>query len=342
MGVLAIDEHLIIRYCNGAAARLLDRPAGELLEAPITAVVPPERHDLAHRYLERTLAQGEHSEFEFRHRPAGRPPVHLAVSVSPIIAEGGAVRGASIWLRDITRQVDLLRNIAQAQKMAALESMAGAVAHHFNNLLGGIVTAISFAETSDHPDGARRALRTTSHALARLESLMSSLLAFAEGDHTTTVQANLTEVVQRHMQNLAPALSQHSINLEANIQHVDLLLPAKCAITFLGCLTANAIEAMPDGGTLRIELRSTPTGGASLTIGDTGPGIREEDLARVFEPFFTTKSSDRTRPSDHPGLGLAMVHGIVCDLGGTATVENGPAGVICRILLPATPSKPRP
>jgi len=269
IGVLAIDDRLVIRYCNAAAARLLDRLAADLIGAPVTSVVPPERRELAQRQIERALAHDESSEFELRHRLAGHPPVHLAVTLSPTAVADGAARGASIWIRDITRQVELLRNVAQAQKMAALESMAGAVAHHFNNLLGGMVTAISFADTSDHPDAPRRALRTTTEALSRLQTLTSGLLAFAEGDHAASAPANLSETVTRHAQSLSPTLTERGITLETDIQVVDLALPARSLATVLANLTTNAVEAMPEGGTLKIELQSAPSGGAVLTIGDT-------------------------------------------------------------------------
>ena len=99
-------------------------------------------------------------------------------------------------------------------------------------------------------------------------------------------------------------------------------------------LITNAIEAMPDGGTLRIAAGAVDSRrGIWLTVGDTGTGIAEEDLQRIFEPFYSTKLDGKG-----VGLGLSMVYGIVREHGGSVTVDSRIGrGTTFRITLPAGP-----
>jgi PAS domain S-box-containing protein len=336
VGLLITDEKLNIRFANDAAAGLLGEAAEDLVGEPIARVIPQRRHDLAIRYLERTLARGEPSDFETMLKPVRNRSAQMAVSVSPLTDESQQVVGLAIHLRDITRHADVIRTVAESQKMTALGSMAGAVAHHFNNVLGGIITSIDFAQTSDNPEVLRRALKTTIGALSRANDLTLDLLTFAEGDHSDSSLTDLASAVQRHATRVTERLECSEIKVETDIEPVGLLFPAKPLTTLLAHLTANAVEAMgTEAGVLRFELHPMPNEGIVLRITDTGPGIAHEDMNRVFEPFFSTKQGDDAMMPDHVGLGLAVVHGIVRDLGGHISfATGGSGGTICSLQFP--------
>ena len=98
----------------------------------------------------------------------------------------------------------------------------------------------------------------------------------------------------------------------------------------LGNLVANALEAMPDGGTLAVKTRAAEEG-VALEVSDTGPGLTEEQRTRLFTPYYTTKKGGT-------GLGLAIVQGIVSDHGGRIQVESAPgAGTTFTLVLPSAP-----
>lgn len=328
VGVLATDRELIVCFCNEAAARFFGRCADQILGQSIMTLVPAERRDLAQKQFDRILQRSETVEFEVRHPREDSVPLHLAAALSPLRDAAGAVIGVCVLLRDITRVATLLYEVSQAQKMAALESMAGAVADRFNNVLGGVITIADFAQDSDNPDLLRRTLRTTLAALVRANDLVGSLLAFAQGDHAAgaNVTASVGALVQEAAQTWSSRLADRSIELVADVDEICPPLPARPIATVLNLLIQNAVEAMPDGGTLRIEAHNEGEAGILLRISDTGVGIDEQHLPRVFEPFFTTHQADRHTPSDHAGLGLPVAYGILKGLGGGLTLSSSLGG----------------
>lgn len=340
IALIATDAEFRIRFWNAAAGRVFGGSAETMLGQQITSVVPFERRELAVRLLERSLFKGEVSEFEFPHRSPTGDPIYLAVTISPIIEAGGERVGASVSVRNVTRRMELEREIGEANKMAALGSMAGEVAHHFNNVIGGIITSIDFVQNSDDVMMLRRVLKSTSASLARANQLIRSLLAFAEGDRSDSPSRDAAQTVLQFVERLGPPLEARGIRLETDLQPVPSLLPAKRVLTILERLTENACEAMPQGGVLRIEVAPGPDNRIVIRVLDTGGGIAEEDLPHVFEPFFTTKAGS-TGTGTHAGLGLAVVHGIVRELGGTVTIGPRPeGGTVSTVTLPANPEMP--
>lgn len=333
VALIAADRDLRIRFWNPAAGRIFGGSVETMLGQPIVSVVPHESRETATRLVERVLHHGEVSEFEFPHRSPTGSPIWLAVTISPIFQDGSTV-GVSVFVRDVTRRMNLERQTADARKMTALGSMAGEVAHHFNNIIGGIITSIDFVQDSDDVMTLRRVLKTTAAALTRANELTLDLLAFAEGDRTECPAESVREIVTRFASILEPSLARQGIRLETDLQPVQAWLPTRRVNTILKHLTTNAREAMPDGGTLRIELGTAPDSRILLRVSDTGVGIPPEHAARAFEPFFTTKQSDPDR-GPHSGLGLAVVHGIVRDLKGTVSLASREGGgTVCSVSLP--------
>lgn len=337
VAMIATDEHLRIRFWNPAAERMFGRPAAEMIGQPAMAIVPDDRRRMADRLLGRTFQRGETSELEFLLGQTEGRPRCLAVTISPLLDAVGTTRGACICLRDVTRRMQLEQEISESKKMAALGAMAGGVAHHFNNLLGGILTSIDFTLNADDPDMLRRTLGKAATSLARATELTRSLLAFSEGDHSFSPVVQAVEVVRQFAENLRPKLAGLGIDIRADLQDINAHVRSKYLLTILENLTSNACEAMAaGGGTLTIELRPSTDGRSMmLRVSDTGVGISDEDLPHVFEPFFTTKNQSGSEPGSHAGLGLAVVHGIVSNLKGTIELTRNPAGgTICSVEIP--------
>lgn len=341
VALIATDEQFRITFWNSAAGRIFGGSAETSMGESIFSIVPYERRELALRLFERAMQKNEVSDFEFPHRNPLGQAMYLAVTISPINNECGKCVGVSVYVRDVTRRMELEREVAEAQKMSALGAMAGEVAHHFNNVIGGIITSIDFAQNSDNPNTLRRTLESTVAALSRASQLTLSLLAFAEGDHSDTLTRDLTDTVKQFVEDLDSRLAWKKIELQSDIQPVRAIMPVKRITTILEGVTANACEAMPNGGRLRIQLLPDGPGQIVLQVTDTGSGIPEDDLPRVFEPFFTTKGDDPSAHHDHLGLGLAVVHGVVKDLGGSVALESAVGeGTTCRVTLPALAKNP--
>lgn len=322
---IGADAHLRVQAWNNSAARIFGAGAPEMLGTPVLLVFPNAQRPAAEQAFRRALESGALTEFEISDRDRAGAARELAFTISPIVDDRGARRGASVLVRDITQRLRLADEAAWARKMASLGQLAGGLAHRFNNILGGIVTSVDFALSSDEPGKHRRVLEQTAVSLTRATRLMEALLAFAEGDQRPTDLADLTETIIALAERVRPELEAARVRLDVQLEQLPIVpvgrLPLEHVIMIL---VHNAVEAMPAGGVLTISTRRAADR-ALVAVSDTGRGIEPADIEHLFEPFFSTHSG----PADagageatHRGLGLAVVHGVVQFMGGVVHVSS--------------------
>jgi len=324
-GLVATDVAFTVVSFNDTAGRLLGAEIGEMLGQPLLKAVPENRRRLARRLLERTLRRGLTNQFDVRMAGADGAVRDLLVVLSPIPGDAGEPpEGVAAWIVDETHRRKLTERLSQAEKMASLGTLASGVAHHFNNILGGVATFVDYALTSGDVGAMKRALQMTSEAAARASKITRQLLSFAKVDAHRTDLADLTEVVLTFVHLVERPLAERSIRLHLDLRPAPIVaVEANRMHQVLGNLLTNAEEAMPEGGqiTLTIERADEEV---RLSFADTGGGIQPEHLPLVFEPFFTTKGLHATGERANPGLGLSVVHGIVTDMGGRIEVRSEP------------------
>jgi len=238
--------------------------------------------------------------------------------------------------------------LRQAQKMEAVGTLAGGIAHEFNNLLQAIRGYTTFAMDDLEPDQqAHQDLEQVVAAVDRAASLTSQLLRFSRAETLEREHLNLNDTVRIVIKMLRPLIGEH-IDVEAHLGedvcpvYAD---PGSLQQVLLN-LCINARDAMPLGGKLTITTRTVvitdaesenypdigPGVYASIAVTDTGCGMPPEVKDRVFEPFFTTKGVGKGT-----GLGLAIVYGVVRQHKGTIDVYSEPGrGTTFRIYLPAS------
>jgi len=343
VGLMSVDQDLVVRYCNRSAAELLSTEVDHLVGKHITQFLGEQHRGIIARMAQRAISQNNYSEFEFRYHQAEEDRVlYLAVTISPLRDQSGQNQGASACIRDVTRCVQLQEQLGQDHKMRALSAMAGSLAHHFNNILGSIVTNVDFASQSNDSRVHKRALNSTAEALQKASKLLDGLLAFAEGDFRDEDQADLTETILHFVDRIEPQLAERGIGLSLNLSRIPVVaILSNHILTVLRHVVDNALEAMHQAGQLCIELEADE-GQAICRIIDSGPGIASQDLERVFEPFYSTKdpianSSDRK----HHGLGLSMAFGIINEIGGAIEISSSAGqSTIVEIRLPIDPDKP--
>jgi PAS domain S-box-containing protein len=238
----------------------------------------------------------------------------------------------------------LQAELVQAQKMEAIGTLAGGVAHDFNNILHGILGGLSLLEI-DRSVERRGAIQDMKALVERGAELARQLLGFARRGKYDVEPLDLGSVLEKAATMFERTRGDVSIQLEVAPGLKRVLMDHTQLEHALLNLLVNAGHAMLDGGRLRLRAenvvlanevaqshRVQPGGFVKLVVSDTGVGMDAATQARIFEPFFTTK--ERGRGS---GLGLASVYGIVESHGGFITVESQlEVGTTFTLFLPAT------
>jgi signal transduction histidine kinase len=303
-GMLIVDAAGRVRFCNESARSLfgLDGATLEGLHLGIPVMMGTEPVE-----VEGPELLGRRPRLELRARPVDWEgvPAHLVV------------------LRDVTTQRLLEERVRQAQKMEALGKLTGGIAHDFNNVLAVILNgteALAELLPSDLPE-ARAELKEIDVSARRAAGMIRRLLGFSRRGYLRFESLDLRGFTQDATELMRRMLGDR-IHIRAEVQEGEAEVradPAALQQIFLN-VTANARDAMPEGGTLtvragQVTLDEThrarypwvmPGVYERVSISDTGVGMTDDVLQRVFEPFFTTKG-----PQAGTGLGMAMVYGLM-------------------------------
>jgi PAS domain S-box-containing protein len=349
-GIWTIDLTGRTTFANTRMARMLRCSPELLAESSLWDFVEPADRALVEQQLQHR-SQGLGEEHEFRFLAKDGSHVWASVAACAITLPDGRA-GALAMVRDITEQKQLLDELQEARRLEAIGRLAGGIAHDFNNLLTAILTSVALAERSTSELNLH--LQTIRVASERAAGFTKQLLAFARKQlihlrplHLSGVVRELSGVLQRVVG-----------------EQIDCVIVAPDTWPVLGDqsqleqvlvnLVANARDAMPNGGSVRITIAQTtldasqligtpdvqPGDYVVLSVRDSGSGIDETTRPHIFEPFFTTKSHGT-------GLGLSTCYGIVKQLGGHIWVKNAAGGgSIFEVYLPRgseLPSvRPRP
>jgi len=282
-----------------------------------------------------------------------RIPVQLSATV---MFDGDEEIGSVAFFRDLREMRKLEQEcedqvrLLQHHKMISLGRLAASVVHEINNPLAGILNYIRLMikvlgrDASLKPeslDKFKRYLDLVESETGRCSKIVSNLLAFSRKSTMEFSEVNVLELLEKSIM-----LSQHKMDLQ-NIQvkaELNERMPPvwgdfnqiqQCVIN----LIFNAIDAMPDGGTLTVRCGHVQDKGViNIGVEDTGSGISEEHLPHIFEPFYSTKTE-----GNGLGLGLATVYGIIDRHNGTITVDSEVGkGTVFTITLPVRENTEKP
>lgn len=334
-GIVSVDEHGVISLINRAGEELFGRTADDLVGQNVTVLMPHAYRRHYEKAAERMIRSGEASVFGKRREGQGLRrdgstfPVELALTEFRLDNHRQFVG----IVRDLSDRKQLESQLHQSQKMEAFGQLAGGVAHDFNNLLTVIsgyseVLLRALPESGDHWAMVEEIRRAGEQAA----SLTRQLLAFSRQQVLEPRVLDLNVVVH-NTEKLLRRLIGEDVIFESRLQrdiHAVRVDPGQIEQVVIN-LAVNARDAMPQGGTLQIQTREVevlagehadnsqiaPGKYVTLTVRDTGAGMPSDVKARIFEPFFTTKGVGKGT-----GLGLAVVHGIVKQSGGSIEVES--------------------
>lgn len=342
-GVAIVDGNLEIVYANPAMEKLTGYGGAELLGRAVQTMHPPESLDAVMAAVRDARGQGERVE-----------------TVLPIVRKDGVVVEAEVlgvpvelegrrcllgFFTDLTERRRIEAERLRAQKLEALGTLAGGLAHDFNNLLQGVFGFLAAAR--DAREEEREALLgEANEALEMATRLTSQLLTFSRGGAPVKKVVSIGRAVERVTRF---ALSGSAVS--AQFEWPEALWSCECdegqLEQVVQNLVLNAVEAMPQGGAIRVKGMNVEAPGTglpvdlapgryvALSVADAGAGIAPELLSRIFDPYFTTKPRGS-------GLGLATAHSIVRQHGGMLTVASQPgAGSTFTLYLPADAVEPK-
>lgn len=350
--VLITDRNGIIEYVNPAFETLTGYGTEEVCGKTPRILKSGEQGPEIYEEMWKTILAGKPFRGILVNRKKNGELYYVEESICPVRDSAGQVTHFIANGRDLTERLRLEAQLLQAQKMDAVGRLAGGVAHDFNNLLT-IITSYSELALDDVPAESALASKIQEILLAakRAAELTRQLLAFSRKQPQALRILDLNPVIAAISKTLhrligediefsfVPGQSVRQVRIDP-VQMEQILMN----------LAANARDAMPQGGHLRIETSqihldhdyiqhkpaAIPVGDyAVVTVSDDGCGIPREHIAHVFEPFYTTKLSGKGT-----GLGLATVYGIVKQNNGYIWVysENG-SGTVFKIYLPCAGKK---
>ncbi len=241
--------------------------------------------------------------------------------------------GWLLTIEDLTERVNLRQQMARMDRLASLGRMSAGIAHEVRNPLTGV--SLLLDELHDRLLGQEKDQQLIRRALGeieRLESLVNEMLHFSSPPTPKLAYGRIEKVVQDSLFLIRKQCQRQKVKLiEQFDDHLpEIMLDADRLKQVLLNLLNNALEAMPDGGELKIEV-GTVKDEILIRVSDTGVGIPAEKLPLIFEPFFTSKGQGT-------GLGLAISYNIISDRGGEIQIESKlGVGTTVLVSLPINP-----
>jgi signal transduction histidine kinase len=317
-GLAVVDDRGAVLVTNEPAARILETTRDALRAGGLSAILGPET---AADVLAGRFDDPARGPFDVIRRLDGGREIHLGFSLS-LLSDKGRRTGRILHFKDITEIQRLKARVVHQAKMAAIGSLAGGVAHEFNNLIGGMLGYAQLARATHEPRDVEKCLDVVHEASLRAKDIVTSLLTFARRPEGALEHVRLTDLVDQTLVLVERAIEKKGIRIVRQYEYRGALFvdSSRLQVVLLHLLT-NARDAMDAGGTLTV--RTFDEGDrVFFTVADTGHGIAVENLPRVFEPFYTTKGAMGGSLVPGHGLGLSECYGIVQGMQGEITVDS--------------------
>ncbi len=353
-GIMIIQDE-VTRLANPAISQILGYPIETITLRPFGGFIHPEDHDtVVDRHRRRMRGEAVETGYPFRIVTADGREKWLEIHSQRIIWEEAP---ASLsFVKDITERRQMTERLARVEKMEALGTLAGGVAHDLNNVLG-VLVGYSELLAEKLPEGSqmRRHADNILQSGIKGAAIIQDLLTLARRGVAVSEVVDLNGIVEDYLRSPEyENLTSHHGNVIVRPDLAEGLLNIKGSPVHLGKtvmnLVSNAMEAISDKGivTIRTENRylDNPVRGYDemregdyvvLAVTDTGRGIAPRDIGKIFEPFYTRKVMGRSGT----GLGLAVVWGTVKDHNGHIDVQSEEGvGTTFTLYFPVTREEP--
>jgi PAS domain S-box-containing protein len=330
-GVVTTDTRGIIQFMNRAAEELTQCDAAMAIGRPVAEVCVlrgPRSDEAFVLPLTQVLEERALVDLPPETRLVGRKGVTCLVEgcCAPVHDADSQVVGAVLVIRDITVRQRFEQELERASRLESIGILAGGIAHDFNNILTAVMGNITLALLdADGLATVERYLQEAERATLRARDLTQQLLTFAKGGDPVRSAVLLPEIIRE-----VTEFALHGSRVKCVFDLPQGLWPADADQGQLGQvvqnLVINAVQAMPEGGSIRIGAANETVGFDTkrpfhpgdyvhISVADSGTGVKPEHLGRIFDPYFTTKQHGS-------GLGLTTVYSIIRKHQGHIEVES--------------------
>ena len=264
--------------------------------------------------------------------------VRIGFSVSLLFSETNEATGLIITFQDLTEIRSMEESVRRKDRLAAVGRVAAGLAHEIRNPLGAMRGAIQVLDSNTPPDASQAGLMDIILKESdRLNSIITNFLGYARPVAGNFTDTDVGEAIKDTL-----TLLKHSPDVQDNHELVEDLGAEPIVISadltqlkqIFWNLARNAIQAMPDGGSLRVGLEMLPNNRIRITFEDSGRGMSPEQVEQLFEPFSNSMSGGT-------GLGLSIVYQIVRDHNGAINVRSREGhGTVITVELPRQNRRP--
>jgi PAS domain S-box-containing protein len=325
--VLIIDLHGVVKRSNEAAEQIAGLDSEQILGRSLNEIADHEPWKKAAELIERVRNSNSAVSEEIKCNVTGKT---WALTLY-LINEFGSVGERAIFIaQDITKRAELEASLRQSEMMSLLGSLVAGVAHEVRNPLFGISSILDAFETrfSDRTEYLRYT-NVLRDEIGRLTVLMEELLEYGKPFRGELYLVSIEEMVSRSIRACMPAAEVAQVRLAANVEPdlPKILIDRRRLSKVFVNLIENAIQHSPSGSLVSVEaqrISESKQEWVGCAIRDSGPGILEQDLAKIFEPFFSKRRGGT-------GLGLAIAQRIMEEHGGKLIAGNNPAGGACML-----------
>ncbi len=333
VGVVAFDRDLKVIQANPQAGQLIE--LGDSIDASLAHGTDSKVWGSWSDFLKSAIQEETGSDFDAVKYQIGGKEKLLHIVCTPL--KDGLSRkaiGGAVIITDVTEKVDAEYQLAQGERLAAIGTVAGKVAHELNNPIDGILRYINLALRvidSGDSEKAKEYLDQSRTGLMRMVQVIGELLEFSRSTHHAFEYAAVHRIAADAVKAMESARGRVDIKIVDDCPHP--MPPVKVMSLFqVFCnLIKNATDAMAGDGQLRISI-SCPDDVVHIEFRDTGPGFAQGKAERIFDAFYTTKSHGKGT-----GLGLSICRDIIEKHGGAITADNADGGgAVFTVVLPLT------
>jgi len=333
IGVIAFDPDLKIIEANPQATKLIE--LGDYIDKSLAKGTDNKIWLGWTEQLKSAIATGKTCRFNDVGYTSNSKTKLLRIVCTPLKETQKTKNlGGIIIIEDVTKKVNMQRQLANTERLAAVGKLASKVAHELNDPLDGILRYVNLAmriveqEDLEKP---KEYLTQCRKGLMRMVQIISELLEFTRSTYTPLEYTAIEQIIEDAIKTMDAEAEALNIRILRNYASGIPQIRSGNLFQVFCNLTKNALDAMPDGGELRISTHLAADNTIVAKFRDTGTGLPSDNTEAIFEPFFTTKDKGKGT-----GLGLAICSDIIESYHGRITAENTPdGGSIFTVYLPA-------